>query len=112
MVNFIPRRRRGNAEARPDPELEREMMAPHTSPAKSARPEHRFALDPATVTLLRGLMTGLAMHRSCPRKDCRRARACAAPAAPCFWINREALQETVWPKLRALAGARTDKEGP
>lgn len=86
------------------------MTRPDFRAARRLRPETQFPMDADEVTLLRRLMTGLAMHRACPRGDCRRARACAGPALPCLWANRDALQETVWPKLRALAEASTDDE--
>ena len=79
---------------------------PHPDTGAARQPRHRqFRLDAATTALLRRLITAKGMHKACPRLDCKRARACVAPATPCFWSNHEAMQQTLRPMLRAMADA-------
>ena len=49
-------------------------------------------VSPPVARFLRPLLTELGMHLDCPRRACRRARACAADDVICYRVNHDDLQ--------------------
>ena len=77
---------------------------PQSRTAQPAATPFRF--DAATAALMARLITASGLHRPCLRRVCKRARACIAPGAPCYWSNLEVMQQTLRPMLQTLADAQ------
>ena len=90
--------------------MPQENPMPRSLTARPPTP-HAFRFDSATATLMARLITASGLHKACPRRVCRRARACVAPGAPCYWCNLEVMQQTLRPMLRALADAQPGGAG-
>ena len=60
------------------------------------------------IEVYRKVVQALGLHEACPRRACRRAKACTTRLVNCYWENREFVNRLVMPSVKALLAGRTD----
>lgn len=82
-----------------------DRITPGAAGAKRISP-----MDPAIAAFLRRVCTMFALHRSCPHKVCRRARACATRHVVCYQ-SREAEMQPIMQSIIARIWIRSVEAG-
>ena len=88
---------------RPDPFTLPPGIEEDTAEAKAWHWEHRHEFGPWSKRLI---VDFVEMHKYCPRKACRRAKACRSPTFACHDEAKPVLDEAFYPQFRELIHSR------